>query len=147
MALSVLGASIKLGPWSIAFDAASGFVAALALGPGPGALVCGLGHLAAAAASGFPLSLPFHLMIGLTMAGVGFAGGLVARRSSLGIGAVTLIIANGVVAPAVLAVLPNPMGPSLFMMMLLPLTVGAAANALVAVAVVSGLRRSGWIRP
>lgn len=146
VALSALGAYIKLGPWSIAFDAVSGFLAALALGPGAGALVCGLGHLTAAGATGFPLTLPFHLTVALVMGVVGATGGYVARHTSAGMGVITLVFANGVAAPAVLSYLPNPMGTGLFAALVLPLSLAATANALAAWLVLVGLNRAGWLR-
>lgn len=143
LALSVVGAFFKLGVYSIAFDSAAGFVAALLLGPGMGAVICSLGHLAAAAATGFPLTPPFHLLIAVTMAGVGAAGGLVARRLGLLVGTATLVVANGVVAPALLALVPNPMGTGLFQALVIPLTLAAAANAAVAFVVVKALQQMG----
>jgi len=143
IALSAIGAFVKLGPWSIAFDAAAGFVAALLLGPASGALVCGLGHLAAAAATGFPLTLPFHLAVALAMAGVGAAGGLTARRFGPTAGAAALVLSNGLLAPALLSLLPNPMGTGLFVALAGPLTAGAAANAAVALPAAVALKRMG----
>ncbi|MFB5084857.1 ECF transporter S component [Symbiobacterium thermophilum] len=143
LALSVLGAYIKLGPSSIAFDAMAGFVAALLMGPAAGALICGLGHVAVAAVTGFPLTLPFHLATAAAMAGVGCLGGLAARRFGLVAGAAVLVVANGILAPALLALLPNPLGLGLFAALALPLTVAAGANAAVALLVVLGLRRAG----
>lgn len=144
VALSALGAYVRLGPWSIAFDSMSGFVAALLLGPGPGALVSALGHLAAAGVTGFPLTLPFHLLVALAMAGVGAAGGAVARRHGLGMGVAALILTNGLVAPALLAVLPNPLGVGLFAAMAVPLTAAATANGFAALAISLALKRQGF---
>lgn len=144
VALSALGAHVRLGPWSLAFDSMSGFVAALLLGPGPGALVSALGHLAAAGVTGFPLTLPFHLLVALVMAGVGAAGGLAARRYGLGMGVAALILTNGLVAPALLSTLPNPLGAGLFAALALPLTAAAAVNGLAALAVSLALKRRGF---
>lgn len=144
LALSVLGSYIKLGPTSIAFDAMSGFVAALLMGPAAGALICGLGHVAVAAATGFPLTLPFHLAVAVAMAGVGALGGLAARRFGLLAAAAVLVAANGLFAPALLALLPNPLGTGLFAVLALPLTAAAAANAAVAYLVALGLKRAGY---
>jgi len=144
LALSVLGSYIKLGPGSIAFDSMAGFVAALMMGPAAGVLNCGLGHAAVAAVTGFPLTVPFHLATAVAMAGVGGLGGLTARRFGLTAGAAALVLANGLLAPALLALLPNPMGRGLFAALALPLTVAAGANAAVALLVVLGLRRAGF---
>lgn len=142
IALSVVGGYVKLGPWSIAFDAAAGFLAALLLGPMAGALVCGLGHLAAAGATGFPLSPAFHLLVALVMAGVGATGGLTASRFGLRAGAIVLILSNGLLAPALLALAPNPLGTGLFLALVLPLTLAATANATVALTLAGVLRKA-----
>jgi riboflavin transporter len=143
VALSVVGSYVKLGPLSIALDGAAGFAAALLLGPGAGALVCAAGHLAVAALTGFPLTLPFHLATAGAMAGVGAIGGLISRRFGAPAGALALVAANGLLAPALLSQLPNPLGPALFQALALPLTMAAAANAAVAWAVVAVLKRTG----
>lgn len=143
IALSVLGSYIKLGPMSIAFDSAPGFVAALVLGPAAGALVCFLGHMTVATLTVFPLTALFHLCTALAMAGVGALGGLTARRFGPVAAGVAIVLANGMAAPAVLALLPNPMGLGLLGATWLPLTLAAAVNALVAVLVVQGLKRAG----
>lgn len=143
LALSVIGSYIRLGPMSIAFDAAAGFTAALLLGPGPGSLVCGLGHLTVALLTGFPLTLPVHLATAAAMAGVGALGGLTARRFGHLAGAAALVAANGLLAPALLSLLPNPLGRGLFAALALPLTLAAAANAFVAFLAAAGLKRAG----
>ncbi|MDB4897435.1 MAG: hypothetical protein JWN15_3697 [Firmicutes bacterium] len=143
VALSVVGAFIRLGPWSIAFDATAGFLAALLLGGSAGAAVCALGHLAAAAATGFPLSPPLHLMIALTMAVVGAAGGAAAARFGRPTGAAVMVLANGIGAPALLSLMPNPLGRGLFLATVAPLTAGATANAAIALMVAAALVRIG----
>lgn len=141
--LSAVGAYVKLGPGTIAFDSAAGFVAALLLGPAAGATACALGHLASAVVTGFPLTPQFHLLVALAMGAVGAVGGVAARRAGLTAGAIVLTIANGIGAPAVLALLPNPLGPRLFVALAAPLTLAAAANAAVALALTTAIRRAG----
>lgn len=79
-ALSAVGSLIKIPSpiGSLALDSAPGFFTALMVGPYDGALVCGLGHLATAAISGFPLGL-LHLPIALGMALAGAVIGLMNR--------------------------------------------------------------------
>jgi hypothetical protein len=105
-------------------------------------MVCFLGHMAVAALTGFPLTPLFHLAVALTMALVGALGGLTARRFPFWAAGGVLIAANGVVAPALLALLPNPMGRGLFAAFVLPLTLAAAANAAVAVIAAIALKRA-----
>ena len=75
IALSFAGSYIKLFG-TIAFDSLPGFLAALLLGPVYGAVIGFLGHLFTALTSGFPLSVPMHMVIAasmaLTMLGFGY---------------------------------------------------------------------------
>ncbi|HYF94097.1 MAG TPA: ECF transporter S component [Symbiobacteriaceae bacterium] len=143
-ALCVIGSYIKLGPLSTAFDSAPGFLAALLLGPVPGAAVCFIGHLTVATLTGFPYGPGFHLLTALAMAGVGALGGFMARRAGPWAAGAAMVVANGVLAPALLSFVPNPLGRGLFAFLLLPLTVAAAANALVAVLAAKVLKRRGF---
>jgi uncharacterized membrane protein len=52
---------------SVALDAFPAFFGALALGPVAGVFLGLFGHLMSALLSGFPLTLPVHLIIGLCM--------------------------------------------------------------------------------
>jgi len=67
IALSFVGANIKVFG-TIAFDSLPGFLAALILGPAYGAAIGFLGHICTALTSGFPLSIPLHIVIALAMA-------------------------------------------------------------------------------
>lgn len=79
-ALSAAGSLIKIPSpvGSLAFDSAPGFIVALLFGPIEGGLVAGLGHLATAIVSGFPLGI-LHLPIAVGMALAGAAIGLLNR--------------------------------------------------------------------
>ncbi len=86
-ALSVVGSFIKIPSpvGSLAFDSFPGFFVALFFGPAEGALVSGLGHLATAATSGFPLGV-LHIPIAFGMALAAAAIGLLNRiHKSLGV--------------------------------------------------------------
>jgi len=67
VALSFAGSYIKIFG-TIAFDSLPGFLAALLFGPVYGAAIGFLGHLFTALTSGFPLSVPLHLVIAVSMA-------------------------------------------------------------------------------
>ena len=67
IALSFVGSYIKIFG-TVAFDSLPGFLAALVFGPIYGAAIGFLGHLFTALSSGFPLSLPMHLAIAVSMA-------------------------------------------------------------------------------
>ena len=80
-ALSVVGSFIHLpSPVpSVAFDSAPGFFVALFFGPLDGACVLGLGHMATAIVSGFPLGV-LHFPIAVGLAAGGAVVGAVNRR-------------------------------------------------------------------
>jgi riboflavin transporter len=80
-ALSVVGSFIHLpSPVpSVAFDSAAGFFAALYFGPVEGFSVFGIGHLATAVVSGFPLGI-LHLPIAVGLAFGGATVGIVNRK-------------------------------------------------------------------
>ncbi|MCH4008632.1 ECF transporter S component [Companilactobacillus sp.] len=66
LALCIIGANIKI-MGSVALDAFPAFFGAIALGPIAGAFLGLFGHLVSAMLSGFPLTLPVHLIIGFCM--------------------------------------------------------------------------------
>jgi len=67
IAISAIGANIKILN-SIAFDSMPAYLTAILIGPVSAAIVAIFGHLLTALTSGFPLSLPVHIIISLTMA-------------------------------------------------------------------------------
>jgi uncharacterized membrane protein len=71
IALSFVGAMIKVPGTTIAFDSMPGLLGAILLGPLYGALIGALGHFLTAVTSGFPLTIPVHLILmvgmGITM--------------------------------------------------------------------------------
>ena len=67
IALSFIGANIKIMN-TIALDSMPGFLGTLIFGPIYGALIGATGHFLTAVTSGFPYTLPVHLIIMLGMA-------------------------------------------------------------------------------
>ncbi len=67
IALSFIGAQIKIFN-SIAFDSLPAFLGTLILGPYYGALIGFLGHMFTAWTSGFPFTLPVHIITAFSMA-------------------------------------------------------------------------------
>ena len=108
IALSFVGANIGIPGTTIAFDSLPAFLGALLFGPVYGAAIGFLGHLFTALTSGFPLSVPLHLVIAaamiITMLGFGFAfkalKGKVSQSVNFGVTAVVGVILNGPVALA-----------------------------------------------
>jgi riboflavin transporter FmnP len=79
IALSFIGANIKILD-TIAFDSLPGFLGTLVLGPVYGGIIGAIGHFLTALTSGFPLTLPVHLVLMVTMALTMVAFGLVYNR-------------------------------------------------------------------
>lgn len=81
IALSVLGGHFKLFG-SIALDTAPAILGTILLSPTHGILLAFLGHMSSALLSGFPLSLPIHIIIGAMMSLTLFAFGKVRARKT-----------------------------------------------------------------
>jgi len=96
IALSFIGSTIKVFG-TIAFDSLPGFLAALLLGPGYGAAIGFLGHLFTALTSGFPLSVPLHFVIALTMAVTMMGFGLSYRFLKSRVSMLSNLVVTGVV--------------------------------------------------
>ncbi len=81
IALSILGGSIKvLG--SIALDSFPAFLSTIILGPAMGMVVAFFGHMFSALLSGFPSTLPIHLIIATLMMVCMFVYGYIRKRFS-----------------------------------------------------------------
>lgn len=137
IALSVVGANIKV-MGSIAFDSLPAFVAALMLGPVWGAVTGALGHFLTALTSGFPLTLPVHLLtcltMGLTMVAFYYAKKLAAKSlpliASLVIAVIVGALMNGPVSLLILSPLLVPLMGTAGIFALLPtLTLVGGLNA------------------
>jgi len=131
IAISAVGALIKVPSptGTVALDACIGYFAAIAFGWQEGAIVAGLGHLLTAFTTGFPLGLPVHLYIALQMAVWAGLFWFLGRKVHLLVGIIVAIILNGVVS----AFLIIPFGGlGMATALLLPLTVGAAVNVIIA---------------
>ncbi|HWR45755.1 ECF transporter S component [Sporomusa sp.] len=141
IALSFIGANVKvLG--SIAFDSLPGFLGTLVLGPAYGAVIGAAGHFLTAVLSGFPLSLPVHLITMCIMAATMAIFGIIYRRLADGIqfsvkgallsgGAAVLI--NGPIGLLVLSPLLVPIIGQTGIIYFVPILSGVAAlNVLVA---------------
>ena len=131
IALSAVGALIKIpSPWNtVALDSAAGFFSALAFGNLTGMLVIGIGHLLTSALSGFPLSLPIHLMVAIAMAVFAVLFRLTNKRLGIIPAIIAGIILNGLAAPFILL----PGGGMVAVLAAIPfLLFGSAVNIIVA---------------
>lgn len=142
-ALSAVGSLVKIPSplGTVAFDSAPGYFVAAAFGGLPGAVVACLGHLITAAMTGFPLSLPIHIVIALGMGICAWTFGLFARRGNVGmvIGFVLAALLNSVVLS--LIVLPVG-GVAMYKGMTVFLLIGTVVNLALAMIAHLALRRS-----
>jgi len=116
IALSFIGANLKIMN-TIAFDSMPGFLGAILFGPVYGALIGAIGHFLTALISGFPMSLPVHLIIMLGMAVTMLAFGYVYRylsgKNYLAAVILSLIVGVLINGPLLLAVLAPLLIPAL----------------------------------
>ncbi len=136
IAISFIGSFIKI-QGTIALDSMPGFFAALYLGPVAGAIVGGIGHLITAMFSGFPLTLPIHLIIVLAMGIVVYLFGIIYRRTNGTIACISGILLNGIGVVLALApvttLLGLPLhGKAFVYAMIVPLTIASAVNVILA---------------
>lgn len=134
IAMSFIGANIKIAG-SIAFDSMAGFLGTLILGPLYGALIGAIGHLLTAAISGFPLSLPIHMIIMVDMALTMFLFGITYKFFSRSNEIISIIMSSivGILINGPLSVLMLiPIMGRAVLAMLPLLILAAALNILIA---------------
>lgn len=142
VALSAVGAFIKIPSptGTVALDSAPGWLAAYVFSPVEGSIVGALGHLVSALSTGFPLGLPVHLVVAVEMAVFVAVFGLLARKVSIWLAIPVGIALNGVCGAAIMIPIG---GVGMFVSLVLPLTVGAAINVIIAVAAGRVLKAAG----
>lgn len=132
VALSGVGAFIKIPSpiGTVALDAAPAYLAAAAFSPLEGSIVGAIGHLISALMTGFPLGLPVHLLVAAAMGVFVWVFGFLARTVNIWIAVVVGVFFNGIAGAAIMI----PIGGfGLFTALVVPLTVGAAINIVIAV--------------
>lgn len=143
IALCAIGGQIHFGVYSIGFDSSPAFVGALMLGPVAGAVLGALGHIATAASTGFPLSVPIHVAIGLVMAGTGASIGYITKRMtssfSYVVSGIVGYIINVGIGITVIAWMMQSIKVAIFIFV--PLSLAYALNYVGAALVVSQLNR------
>lgn len=100
-ALAVVGSFIKIPvpPGSAALDSTAAFIS-MAFLPAPFAALAGaIGHIATALTSGFPLTLPIHLLIAVEMAIIVGIGAWLYHKGKHKISWLWVLIANGILSP------------------------------------------------
>lgn len=113
------------------------------LGPVAGAVLGALGHIATAASTGFPLSVPIHVAIGLVMAGTGASIGYITKRMtssfSYVVSGIVGYIINVGIGITVIAWMMQSIKVATFIFV--PLSLAYALNYVGAALVVSQLNR------
>ena len=142
VALSGVGAFIKIPSptGTVALDAAPAFLAGGAFSPLEGSIVGVLGHLISALTTGFPLGLPVHLLVAAEMGVFVWIYGVIARKVNIWVAAVVAILLNGIGGAALMIPIG---GLGLFTALVLPLTVGAVINVVIAVLATKALIAAG----
>lgn len=140
LALCVIGANIKiLG--SIALDSFPAFIGAIVLGPFAGAFLGFFGHMISAMLSGFPNTLPIHLIIAVLMALCMFfyawTRKKLAKRKMLA-AAVSMVVGYLINVPLDLVLLYPLMGPVVFALFV-PLSLATIVNLGLAEVVIVGI--------
>ncbi len=142
-ALSAVGAMIKIPSpiGSIGLDACAGFFCALAFGSVEGMIVVAIGHILSAAVIGFPLTLPIHLAVAVTMAIWALLFRIIGRRGTVGL--VLAVITASLLNAFGSGLLLLPIGGvGLYVANLLPLLVASAANTILAAVAYSAVKGS-----
>ena len=147
IALSAIGAMIKI-QGTIAFDSMPGYFAAIYISPIAGAIVAGLGHFLTAITSGFPMSLPMHLMLMVVMGIVAYIFGFIGNKINGVIACVVATILNGPVCTAIASITAKALGlpfsgVAMFTALVLPLTIASAINIVLAFIVYKIIRNKG----
>lgn len=132
IALSAIGAMIKI-QGTIAFDSMPGYFAALFIGPTAGGFVAALGHLLTAITSGFPLTVPLHLITALQMGLIAYIFGALSKKYNSIIVCSIAILLNGPIVTFISAMAAKAMGLPfsgiiMFTTLIIPLTIASAAN-------------------
>lgn len=147
VALSAVGALIKIPSpiGQIGLDSFPGYFCALAFGFPEGAIVISIGHLLSAAVTGFPLTIPFHLAIAVSMAGVACVFRLVGRKGTI-VAVVIAVIVGSLLNSFGLALWLLPLGGwGLYVANIVPLLIASAINAAIAAIAYFALRNTKLI--
>lgn len=133
IALSFLGGYIKFFG-SIALDSFPAFLGTLLLGPTYGMIIALISHLFSAFLSGFPLTLPIHLIVGVMMMLTMFVYGNVRQKYSDKMISVVASVLIALVFNTVIASLPliPLLGFNVILAMMIPLVAASLVNILVA---------------
>ncbi len=139
IALSVVGSYIVIPSvgGTISFDSFSGYLASCFFSPVAGGGIGALGHLITAFIKGFPLGLPAHLIVALTMFIAVTVFGFLYKKGARVLAVIIGTILNG---PVSLLPFLFIVGKEFYLAMLLPLTLASLLNILIAVVLYERLK-------
>ena len=143
VALSFVGSYIKIPSplQSIALDSMPAFLAGLVLGGIEGGFVAFIGHMLTAGNSGFPLSLPIHILVAVMMVMTVLLFNLAYKKVNIYVAGAVGIVVNGIGAPLVMAFLPQ-FGWGFFVGIVPFLLLASAVNVVAAILVFKYLKKS-----
>ena len=148
VALSAVGAMIKIPSpiGSIGLDSFPGYFCALAFGFPEGAIVIAIGHILSAAVTGFPLTIPFHIAIAVSMGVVACIFRLIGRGGTVAHVVVAVIVAS-ILNSFGLAFWLLPIGGwALYVANIVSLLVASAVNSIIAAIAYFSLRNTKLVR-
>lgn len=136
ISISAVLSNIKIFS-TIALDSMPAFLAAMLLSPIAGAIVGAVGHLLSSFTSGFPLTVPMHILIAVQMFCIVWLFGVLYKRSKHVIAIGIAILLNGPIATFLSGILIGYLNDTMtvigfFKLMVLPLTLVSAVNIIFA---------------
>ena len=142
IAMSAVLANVKIFE-TVAFDSMPAFLAGIILGPLAGGIVGFLGHFFTSVTSGFPLTVPISMIISVEMLITVYIFAKIYKKTKI-TAIIVGILLNGPISVYIIAVVQKviwgmPIYP-FFMTMVLPVTLGAAANIILACIVERGVK-------
>ncbi|HXL04966.1 MAG TPA: ECF transporter S component [Bacillota bacterium] len=144
VALSAVGALIKIPSptGTVALDSCPGYFSAIAFGWLEGGIVAAIGHIFTAATTGFPLSVPVHILIAAEMAVFAAAFWWINKKAGIVPAIIAATLLNGIVASFLMVPIG---GMGLALGLLVPLLVGSAVNVIIAGVAYVIVKRSDMI--
>jgi riboflavin transporter len=143
-ALAAVGALIKIPSptGTVALDSGPGYFSAVSFGWLEGGIVAALGHILTAATTGFPLTVPIHLIIAAEQFLWAVVFWLVKDKINIWVAVVVATFCNGLIGDLIAIPLG---GMGLFMALLPGLVLGSAINTILAAVAYLIVKRSKLI--
>ena len=146
IAISVILANFPIFS-SIALDSMSAFVGGIIISPVVGGIIGLLAHLFVALRTGFPLSLPVHILVALEMFVVVYITSIIFNRGKVILAGIVGTLLNGIgftfITGVFMYFVLGGMNPVDFLKLLgLPLTLASLVNIVIAFIVSKGLKNA-----